>query len=164
MWERLRRFKALDPESRNLFLRALVLVPLISVSLKLRGFRATQTALHHRLASGSQRFPEGASRGNLSSTTTAAERSRLTARMVNAVTRHFWRGSTCLEKSLALWWLLARQGIASHLRIGARKIDGKFEAHAWIDRHGVAVGEPEDVHQHYAVFDEALSSASWEPQ
>ena len=164
MWEPLRRFSALDREARNLFLRAFVLVPLISVSLKLRGFRATQTALRNRLASRNRIAPESTSRENLSSPTTAGDRCRLTARMVNAAVRHFWHSSTCLEKSLALWWLLERQGIDSELRIGARKVNGKFEAHAWIDCHGVALDQAEDVHQHYAVFDEALSSASWEPR
>jgi len=60
----------------------------------------------------------------------------------------------CLEQSLALWWLLERQGIASSVRIGTRKTDEKFEAHAWVECEGVALNEPEEVHKHYAAFGE----------
>jgi ribosome-associated translation inhibitor RaiA len=63
-----------------------------------------------------------------------------------------------LAKSLTLWWLLGRQGIASHLRIGIRKEKDKFEAHAWVERDGVALNEPDEHHHHYAAFDSALSA------
>lgn len=159
MWERLRRFSSLDSEARGSFLRAALLLPVISVSLRTRGFRATQESLLRFLAHPHLVSPEDSAR-----LLPDFERTQLTARMVNAAVRHAWRSSTCLEKSLALWWLLRRQGIASELRIGARKVQGKFEAHAWVERQGVAVNEPEDLHRHYAPFDETLSSMPLETQ
>jgi hypothetical protein len=63
-----------------------------------------------------------------------------------------------LDQSLALWWLLGRQGIPSVVRIGTRKISEKFEAHAWVECEGVALNEPEDLHHHYTAFDAALAS------
>jgi hypothetical protein len=153
MWERLRRFSSLDPEARGTFLRAALLLPLISASLKVRGFRATQQTLL-RFLGPPQQVWQGDSIRLLSDN----ERTRLTVRMVNAAVRHAWRSSTCLEKSLALWWLLGRQGIASELRIGARKVQDKFEAHAWVDRQGIAVDDPDDLHRHYAPFDGTLST------
>jgi hypothetical protein len=159
MWERLRRFSSLDPEARGTFLRAALLLPLISVSLKVRSFRATQESLLCFLGHLQQTSQEDSTR-SLSDD----ERTRLTVRMVNAAVRHVWRRSTCLEKSLALWRLLERYGIASELRIGARKIDGKFEAHAWVERQGIPVDEPEDVHRHYAPFDGTLSTIPLETQ
>jgi hypothetical protein len=83
--------------------------------------------------------------------------------MVNAAIGHVWRASTCLEKSLALWWLLGRQGIACEVRIGARKRGGKFEAHAWLERDGVAINEPQQEHRHYAAFDATFPLQSSEP-
>jgi len=83
--------------------------------------------------------------------------------MVNTAVRHVWRASTCLEKSLALWWLLGRQGIACEVRIGARKQGGKFEAHAWLERDGVAINEPQQEHRHYAAFDAAFPLQSSGP-
>ncbi len=78
--------------------------------------------------------------------------------MVRAAARHSPGHPTCLEESLALWWLLGRRGIDSELRIGVRKQGEKFEAHAWVERAGAALNEPESVHEHYAAFDSALSS------
>ena len=78
--------------------------------------------------------------------------------MVRAAVRHSAGHPTCLEESLALWWLLGRQGIATELRIGVRKHDEKFEAHAWVERAGAALNEPESLHEHYVAFDAALSS------
>jgi hypothetical protein len=126
---------------------------LISVSLKVRGFRATQQTLL-RFPGPAQQVWQGDSIHLLSDD----ERTRLTVRMVNAAVRHVWRRSTCLEKSLVLWRLLERYGIASELRIGARKRDGKFEAHAWVERQGIAVDDPDDLHRHYAPFDGTLST------
>ena len=154
MWEQLRRFSALQRESRGIFLRASVLLPVISLSLRLRGFRKTQTFLQKFLLT-----PENSA--DLSS----PHRADVAARMVRAAVRHAGFGHpTCLEESLALWWLLGRRGIASELRIGVRKHNERFEAHAWVERDGAALNEPEALHEHYAAFDAALSSMPPEPR
>ncbi len=157
MWECLQRFSSLDPEARGSFLRATLLLPVISVSLRIRGFQATQESLLRFLA-----HPQQVSQQDSTHTLPDVERTQLTAHMVDAAVRHAWRSSTCLEKSLALWWLLRGQGIASELRIGARKIDGKFEAHAWVERQGITINEPQDLHRHYAAFDAAFPLQSSE--
>ena len=151
MWERLRRFSAIDADARGIFLRATAVLPVISVSLKMRGFGATQEFLLRPLPVVRQ-----ASQEKSIDTACDLKRTELTSRMVNAAIRHVWRASTCLEKSLALWWLLRRQGIASQLRIGARKVNDKFEAHAWVERDGAALNEPQQEHRHYATFDAAF--------
>jgi hypothetical protein len=148
MWEKLRRFSALERPAQKLFLRALAMLPLVSLSLKLRGFQATQAALQKAL---SRLLPER-NPGDES------QRAALAAHMVNAADRHGLIHPSCLAKSLTLWWLLARQGIASHLRIGIRKEVETFEAHAWVEREGTALNEPEEHHHHYAAFDAAFSS------
>jgi hypothetical protein len=155
MWERLQRFRALAPEVRGIFIRAAVLLPLISLSLRVRGFRATQQSLQNlSIPSRAGKFArEEAADG---------ERVKMVIWMVNAAARYGWGRSTCLEKSLALWWLLQQQGTASSVRIGARKVDGKFEAHAWVERDGVALTEPQDEHRHYATFDAAFPLQSSE--
>ncbi len=151
MWERLRRFSSLDPAARELFLRALLLLPLISFRLRFRGFGATQQTLQGFLG-------DSGKSGTKNSTVLAndLQRAALTTRMVNAAARYAWKNATCLEKSLALWYLLARQGIASTVRIGARKLDDKFQAHAWVEREGVPLDDPGDSHRHYATFDVAF--------
>ena len=139
----------LEPRARGLFLRAAVLLPFISVSLRLRGFRATQSSLQKRL-------PKALSGLSDKSNGVQTEPANLTARMVRLAAHRTWGSPACLEQSLALWWLLGRQGIASSVRIGARKTDQKFEAHAWVECEGGALSEAEEPHQHYAAFDEAF--------
>ena len=132
-----------------MFLRAAVLLPLISLSLRIRGFRATQQSLQSFsfFSKIDERSPENVA---------DSERVGPAVRMVNAAVRHGWGRPTCLEKSLALWWLLRRHGIASSVRIGARAAGGKLEAHAWVECEGVALNEPGGEHRHYAAFDAAF--------
>jgi hypothetical protein len=151
MWEPLRRFRALEPKARGLFLRAAVLLPFISLSLRLRGFRATQSSLQKRLAKSPKGISEQCSEAQAASTA-------LTARMVRSAAHRSLVRPACLEQSLALWWLLERQGIASSVRIGTRKTEEKFEAHAWVECDGMALDEHGEDHQHYAAFDEAFPS------
>ena len=152
MWERLRRFNALERPAQALFLRATVLLPLVSFSLRWRGFRATQAALQRFLSNAMPEQDSGR----------AQARAALTARMVNSADRHGFFYSSCLAKSLTLWWLLERQGIASHLRVGIRKENEKLQAHAWIERDGAVLNEPEEHHRHYAAFDESFPPAPTE--
>jgi len=148
----------MDAGARGLFLRATAVLPVIFISLKMRGFGATQELLLRS-------FPIVPQISQQDSIYVVDDRKRteLTSRMVNAAIRHVWRASTCLEKSLALWWLLGRQGIACEVRIGARKQGGKFEAHAWLERDGVAINEPQQEHRHYAAFDATFPLQSSEP-
>ena len=148
MWERFRRFSALERPARNIFLRAVVLLPLVAVSLRWRGFTATQAAL--------QRFLSNANRE--ADAALASNDAAITSHMVNAADRHGLVHPSCLAKSLTLWWLLGRQGIPSQLRIGIRKHEEKFEAHAWVERDGAALNEPDEHHHHYAAFDAAFTS------
>ena len=147
MWERLRRFSALPRPAKSLFLRAALLLPLLSLSLRLRGFTSTRRSLQKFLG-----FRETSVLRK-----TADEKVGMSARMVLAAARYSPIRSTCLERSLALWWLLGRQGISTQLRIGVRKDGAKFGAHAWVERDGVAIAEAETPHAHYAAFAEELS-------
>jgi hypothetical protein len=143
----------LEPRARGLFLRAAVLLPIISLSLRLRGFRATQTSLQNHL-------PKPVTVISDQSNRTHADSTALTARMVRSAAHRTWGRPACLEQSLALWWLLGRQEIPSSVRIGTRKTEEKFEAHAWVECNGVALNEAEESHKHYAAFGEEFPMAS----
>jgi len=126
------------------FVQATLLLPVIALSLRLRGFTRTRRSLQSLLAASS-----GAIAISRPATSTDA---LMVSRMVLAAALHSLFDATCLERSLVLWWLLARRGISSQLRIGVRKSGEKFEAHAWVERDGIAIAEPEASHRHYAPF------------
>ena len=145
MWEPVQRYRTLDPESRRIFWRALILLPMVRASLRLRGYNRTYVSLQKKL------HPEvGLPSGS-------AKEVEKTSRMVRVALRYSPARFTCLEQSLTLWYLLRKQGIATQLRIGVRKMDGKFEAHAWVEHQGVALQQPGEIHRHYAAFDREFS-------
>ena len=87
----------------------------------------------------------------------AKDASRI-ARMVHAAARYGLVRPTCLEKSLALWWFLGRRGIASSLRIGTRTNGDRLEAHAWVERDGIALMETEEVRARFSAFDAPIEA------
>jgi hypothetical protein len=119
---------------------------MLTVGLRVRGFAPTQRLLQKFIPSRKNSPPVA-----------TVELCALTSRMVLAAARNSPIPSTCLERALSLWWLLARQGIATQFRIGVRKNGEKFTAHAWVECQGVAIGEPDASHLHYAAFAEELS-------
>ncbi|HEY1470838.1 MAG TPA: lasso peptide biosynthesis B2 protein [Candidatus Acidoferrum sp.] len=149
MWERFRRFSALDPEARKLFFRAATLLPFVKMSLHTRGYKKTQAWLQKRLEGRNVSVPESGSRRELV---------HKTCLMVRAAEHHGLTRSTCLEESLALWYLLGRQNIDSRIRIGVRKQAGKFEAHAWVEYEGAALNQSEELHRHYSPFESELDN------
>lgn len=145
-----RRFWRLSGLERGVLLRALLLLPLTTVALRLLGFRRWQATLA-RLAPVAETAGAGLSEASI-------ERAQCVARMVQAASREGPSRGNCLERSVVLWWLLRRQGIAGELRIGARKQAGRFEAHAWVEFAGGVLNDAEDVHQQYAPFGRSIDS------
>jgi hypothetical protein len=80
------------------------------------------------------------------------------AMKLDLTARNLFFRTNCLERSLALQWLLRRRGIATDLRIGARKESELFEAHAWIELDGVVLNDPEEAHLHFAPFKGEITS------
>jgi hypothetical protein len=130
-----------------MFRRAALLLPLVRWSLRLRGYGKTFTSLQRRIqfqAKSAETRPE------------AREEVQVTCRMVRAAVRYSLAQYTCLEESLTLWYLLRKQGIPACLRIGVRKENEKFEAHAWVEYGGEALNQDEAMHRHYAAFEQDL--------
>src|SRR5258707_12540744 len=147
MWERIRRLRRLPATERGIFFRAGTVVPWVALKLKRQGFEAKRKSLLQNRSKESNSLNEVES----------AERAALTAQMVRAAARPGIGNPSCLEESLVLLHLLAKQGIAAHLRIGVKKNVAKFEAHAWVECGGVALNESEALHDHYAQFEAEFS-------
>lgn len=139
-------FWRLERSDRTLLLQALVLLPVVAISLKLWGLQQTQTVLAQLLPvreipiQSSNQIPQVWT----------------TTRMVRTAARYNGVWANCLKKSLVLWWLLRRQGISSELRIGVQRLEGKFSAHAWVECDGVVLNDRPDVRQQFAMFERPI--------
>jgi hypothetical protein len=120
-WTRLSR------SDRQLFVEAALLIPVLAVSLRVFDVQRTL------------RWIEGAFRPRRR---TSDEDEAIVDRAVRALRRtrrHAPYAGRCLPRALALKWMLGRRGVESALRFGARMEQGRFSAHAWVERHGVVL-------------------------
>jgi hypothetical protein len=150
-WEKSRRFRRLPPEDRGLVLRGMALLSLTMLGLRTMNFRRCKELIQQFSLSGPPPQRIEASR--------QVERGRKIVSAMHAVERNSpWRPN-CLERSLALWWLLRLDHIEGELHIGARKKESRFEAHAWVEWNGCVVNDSSDIHEHYARFDAPIAAA-----
>lgn len=133
------RWGALSPGERRLLVQAFVALPLVSASLRWRGFRRTERTLE-RL-----RAPVGAQAGG-----DVLAQAQLLARLVDTAGAYSPLPAVCLPRALTLRWLLRRQGIEGALRFGVQPAGDLLRAHAWVEVEGVALGETDDLMLRYA--------------
>lgn len=81
------------------------------------------------------------------------------ARSIERAAVHSLLPGACLSRSLALMYLLARRGITTELRLGARISGGGLDAHAWIEHDGVALNDPAGLRAKYAVLPQKQTAA-----
>ena len=134
------------PEHRVL-LHALMLLPLFWVGLRVLGLS--------RLHSWVARAPVAAGTPRLDVEPAAV------GALINSAGNVVPFPSTCLTRSLLLSWLLHRRGVRSEVRIGVRTIDGRLDAHAWVECDGRPVNDAQDVAACFAAFDGPLSPGSF---
>ena len=150
-----RKFRMRPREDRRLILRAALILPLTEIGLRLFGFRRWKELIEK--FSPSMRSPLSLS----------VDEQRVTAlrilRAVRSIELHGPIHPNCLERSMALWWMLRRGGIDGELRIGARKESGRFEAHAWVELGGEVLNDSAEVHHHYARFDAPIAAGTEKP-
>ncbi|MBT3626225.1 MAG: lasso peptide biosynthesis B2 protein [Gammaproteobacteria bacterium] len=104
-------------------------LPVVSVLLKLRGFRKTERimALCSRLGIQSK-----------SSTARVGQ----AARMVSIAAVRGPYKARCLEQAITVWWMLGFMGIRSTIRLGIYKSGESVEAHAWVLHEGkIVIGQ-----------------------
>jgi hypothetical protein len=86
-----------------------------------------------------------------------ANTARGAARLVNAAARFSPFPHSCLSRSIVLWRLLQRRGVAAEIRVGVRRDRGPMAAHAWVEVDGEPVNDAPDVAERHAVFERGLS-------
>jgi Transglutaminase-like superfamily len=125
------RFTRIDREERRLFFTGMLLMGAVRMALYVWSLERV-TAMLKTL---NQRFPRPDD--------APAVGLRRAARRLDQAGRFCPLPLTCLAKALAGRALMERYGHAGELRIGVRKSEGKFEAHAWLEcENDVLIGNP----------------------
>jgi Transglutaminase-like superfamily len=144
---KLAKLRRLTNSERRLLLRALAMLPLIALALRVAGLRRVQAFLA-RLSPLSGRARDDH---------VASMHAKHVARLVSVAATHGPYRAKCLPTALALQSILRRRGIQADLRLGVRKDSGRIEAHAWLEHRGIALIDSADVHKRYSAFAEAIS-------
>ncbi len=137
---KLRKARRLSWRDWRILLAALLWLPVVQIVLQARGLKPAQRLLNSPV---------------LDRRRTADSEEATTRRVVNlvdAACRHHFKRFNCLPRSLVLQRLLARQGIASELRIGVDMDGGTLTGHAWLEHNGKAVGEDAGVEEQFSVL------------
>lgn len=137
------KFRALSGAEKRVFVSAVTLLPLFWVGLRVCGFARLRAWLER-----SALVPESRP---------AVDELAAFGRLVNTAANRAPGPVTCLTRSLLLRWLLRRRGVASDLRIGVQFVQGKLEAHAWVEYAGVPINDAPDVARRFAAFNAPLS-------
>lgn len=149
--EKWRRFRNRPAEDRGLILRAAAILPLTEIGLRVFGFQRWKELIE-KFSPTEQRIPSLPA-------DIQREKAIRFERAVRSAQLHGLTRPNCLERSMALWWMLRRQGLGGELHIGARKEGGRFEAHAWVELDGEILNDSPEVHHHYARFDAPIAAA-----
>lgn len=153
---RWRSWRRLDGAARLRLVQAAGVLPAVVMGVRMFGYKRTRRVLA-RLAPVSTVAP------GQQKTEALQPAIAESAWAVAAAAHHAPFATTCLQRSLALWWLLRRRGIASELRIGVTKADGEFRAHAWLERDGAVINDDVDVGGRFAAFEDLPDNDSLRP-
>ena len=144
MKKRIKQLNALSLEEWRLLLFAMVLLPLVALSLRMRGFKRTQNSMRRFVPKESDYFETGMNELN---------RARIISRMVAVAGSHGLYRANCLKQSLVLWWLLSRSRIKSEIVFGIQKEAVEdFSAHAWVECDGINLSDSKEIQQRFAEF------------
>lgn len=144
----LNKLKLLSQKERNLFLKSVLLLPVIHVALLLLGYHRLRGVMDNLIPLKPIDKPF--------SETEILQRGQKITRMVSFAAQHGFNEASCLRRSLLVWGYLLREGIQSDICFGVRMSNRKLEAHAWIEYNRVIVNDSVDVHERFRTLDEVL--------
>ncbi|WP_436798482.1 lasso peptide biosynthesis B2 protein [Mesorhizobium ventifaucium] len=148
----MKKFLALTAAQRRTVIAAMLLLPFTAMLLQVFGFRRARIILIWICDLRSVRGGANPS-VTLGGETDFYGQAQETARLVSIAAYRGSYSGNCLKRSMTLWFLLRRQGIEGELRIGTRKAEGKFEAHAWVEYRGKVLNDTVDVGERFAAFE-----------
>lgn len=144
----LRQWWQLPPQERPILLLLMTLQPLLSLSLRARGFRKTRKRVE---ALSEHPAPRAASATDHDAAERLAQLAQIAGRRSLVVT-------TCLRQALAVYGLLRRRGLQPELKLGVDRMPGRaIDMHAWVELDGVPLAQP---HLRHREFQPATSAST----
>ena len=143
-WEKIKRLSFWELRQLG---KAVFMLPMTALGLRLMGFNFVQSALSLGLPAPVY-----------STDARSMVKAQQIAKMVRVAVVYGLFCATCLPQSMVLWRFLQGQGIGCHLRLGARSENGNLEAHAWVEVDGVALNEMEDVGKRFRPLEPEVGS------
>src|SRR5262245_40904904 len=146
----LAKLRELSGAERRVLVVSLIALPLVAAGLALLGFRRTRTVMARWPRRGPARFP-----------TVEGEKAHAlrTARVVAIVAGRGPLRTTCLRRSLLLWWLLRRDGIETVIRVGVNRAGGTLNAHAWVEHRNRPLIDADDIARRFEAFAEDFGAS-----
>lgn len=145
------KYLQLSPVERKLFLRAFWMLPLIAWALRLLGFDRCRAILIRQASLHKMKSSETLERDLV--------QARLAAKMISIAAALGLCRARCLQQSLALWWMMQKEGISTDVFFGVWKDEFGLGAHAWVELAGVVLNESQDVRDKYVAFRSVFSEA-----
>ena len=136
------RWRELSFQEKKWLLWMLLLLPIISAALRLFGYKRSHAWLLRHSHAGAY----------FAADTDALQHAERLAQLANIAGRRGAITATCLRQAMLLEWWLRRLGLDAKLKLGARLQEGQFDAHAWVELEGWALGQVEMNHR---AFDQA---------
>ncbi len=142
----LRKWRQWSWGERWLAFQALALLPLVALAVRLFGYQRVRACLAWTLPN----LPH--SEGNYGSEPGDVQQALTIGRLVNGAARRGLFRANCLSRSLVVWRLLGRRGIASEVVIGAQVEQSEFRAHAWVECQQQVVNDRPDIAEQFRPF------------
>lgn len=124
------KWRALESWERHLLIRLFFLLPAAWISLRVLGFNKTRETAELKLQSASMKAEH-----------TPIDFAQRCAELTGIAAYHGFYRANCLHQSLALCQILRGEGLPARLRIGVLPGAKPFQAHAWVELHGVPLGK-----------------------
>jgi hypothetical protein len=135
---KLRRFTALPPAQKRVFLCAALLLPLARLAISRVGLASSISWIEARKPASRLKPP--------------ISEMRAMSRLINLAANHTPSGGSCLARSVLLKWLLLRRGVECQLHIGVRMAGKRLEAHAWIEYEGEPINDRRENCESFCAF------------
>lgn len=138
----------ISPDQRGLYRRAWLLVTLLAPAVCLFGMMRCFRVLRILSDMPGRRRPPA----------DPMPRAKVIGYVAQVATRRSAFEAACLERALATWFLLRREGIESDLLMGTGFTGDGFRAHTWVQVQNQVVSERVDPRLRYAAFGRPISA------